>query len=75
MRRRGFSFDEMKIRTCLVDGSFSLPLCAFRLQGFGFLELLLEAVDAAFSIHKFLSTREKRVAIRANFHSDVAFVS
>jgi len=37
--------------------------------------LLLEAVDAPFRVHKFLPPGEKRMATRANFDAQIAFVS
>jgi hypothetical protein len=45
------------------------------LQLAGFLVFLLEAIDAAFGVNEFLAAGEEGVAIRAYFHTDVAFVS
>jgi hypothetical protein len=36
--------------------------------------LLPEALDASGGVHEFLLAGEKRVAIRADFHVDIAFV-
>src|SRR5579885_2383674 len=39
------------------------------------LVFLLEAVHTAFGVHQLLPAREEGVAVRADFHSDIAFVS
>src|SRR5438477_2671872 len=40
----------------------------------GFSVLAAEALDASGGVHEFLLAGEKRVAIRADFHVDIAFV-
>ena len=36
--------------------------------------LLLEAINATFGIHQFLTTSKEWMAVRADFHADIAFV-
>jgi hypothetical protein len=49
-------------------------LLSLLLQIFGFLQFFHEPVYAAFRVHQLLPPGEKRMAVRADFHAEVAFM-
>src|SRR5271154_1735247 len=68
---------ELVRKACPVGGPALFPdglLTTLVFQILGFLELLLEAVDASFGVHQLLAAGEERVTVGADFYAQIALM-